>query len=106
MGGRRKYIECTTFEFFGNLLLVFELLERFVVVNIANRQNLIERKMLPIVYCWALVFYQCQALTLHYASIDVSKRHFAKAKTYVVLIRLKKNDGLRILALKEKNVLT
>lgn len=40
------------------------------------------------------------------ASIELSKRHFAKAMSYVALSRVKTIDGLRILGLKEKNVLT
>lgn len=45
-------------------------------------------------------------MTLHYASIDLSKRHFAKAMTYVALSRIKSLDGLNLLAVKDTNVLT
>lgn len=62
--------------------------------------------MLPIVLCWGLCFHKTQGLTLHYASIDLSKRHFAKAMSYVALSRLKSLAGLRIINIKDNNVLT
>ncbi|OXA37750.1 ATP-dependent DNA helicase PIF1 [Folsomia candida] len=94
MGGRKKDIngyvpvECSTFEFPG------------------KRQTLIKRRAFTVILCWALVFHKTQGLTLHFASIDLSKRQFAKAMGYVALSRLKSSSGLRIIGVNETNILT
>lgn len=120
MGGRKKDIngyvpvECSTFEFPG--MVIKQMFKAYISARYftkklkscypGKRQTLIKRRAFAVILCWALVFHKTQGLTLHFASIDLSKRQFAKAMGYVALSRLKSSSGLRIIGVNETNILT
>ncbi|CAH2088450.1 unnamed protein product [Euphydryas editha] len=52
-------------------------------------QGKIERRMLPIILCWAVTVHKLQVTTLDRAVVDLSSHIFAKGQAYVALSRVR-----------------
>ncbi|KAL0868792.1 hypothetical protein ABMA27_008224 [Loxostege sticticalis] len=65
----------------------------------------IERRMLPIILCWAVTVHKLQGTTLDKAVIDLGKKVFAKGQAYVALSRVKTLEGIALSDLEPNKVL-
>ena len=54
----------------------------------------IQRRMLPLILCWAVTVHKLQGVRLEKGVIYFGKKNFAKGQTYVALIRVKSVEGL------------
>ncbi|GFT88064.1 ATP-dependent DNA helicase PIF1 [Nephila pilipes] len=61
-----------------------------------KNKGTIERRMLPIVLCWACTVHKMQGCTVDKAVINLGSNLFADGQAYVALSRLRSLDGLRI----------
>ncbi|GFT35822.1 ATP-dependent DNA helicase [Nephila pilipes] len=61
-----------------------------------KNKGTIERRMLPIVLCWACTVQKMQGCTVDKAVINLGSNLFADGQAYVALSRLRSLDGLRI----------
>lgn len=66
----------------------------------------VERRMLPLILCWAVTVHKLQGTTLDRAVIDLGKRNFAKGQVYVTLSRVKTLDGIALSDLEASKLLT
>lgn len=65
----------------------------------------IERRMFPLILCWAVTVHKLQGTTLDRAVIDLSSNLFAKGQAYVALSRVKTLSGLAISSLDPNKLL-
>lgn len=65
----------------------------------------IERRMLPLILCWAVTVHKLQGTTLDRAVVDLSSHLFAKGQAYVALSRVRSLSGLAISSLDPKKLL-
>ncbi|KAG5685132.1 hypothetical protein PVAND_014326 [Polypedilum vanderplanki] len=56
----------------------------------------IERRMLPLILCWACTAHEMQGCTVDYAVVHLGSELFTKGQAYVALSRVRSLDGLRI----------
>ena len=66
----------------------------------------IERRMLPIILCWAVTVHKLQGITLDKAVVCLGSKLFAKGQAYVALSRVRSLDGLAISELNANKVLS
>lgn len=65
----------------------------------------VERRMLPLILCWAVTVHKLQGTTLDRAVVDLSSHLFAKGQAYVALSRVRSLSGLAIRSLDPKKLL-
>lgn len=68
-------------------------------------QGKIERRMLPLILCWAVTVHKLQGTTLDRAVVDLGSKVFAKGQAYVALSRVRTLDGLAISDLDPRKLL-
>lgn len=56
----------------------------------------IERRMLPLILCWAVTVHKLQGVTLSKAVIDLGPKLFAKGQAYVALSRVRSLEGIAV----------
>ena len=56
----------------------------------------IERKMMPLILCWAVTIHKLQGVTKDKAVVDLGKQIFAKGQAYVALSRVRAVKGLAV----------
>ncbi|KAI5639292.1 ATP-dependent DNA helicase PIF1-like [Phthorimaea operculella] len=66
----------------------------------------VERRMLPLILCWAVTVHKLQGTTLDRAVIDLGKKNFAKGQVYVALSRVKTMDGIALSDLEPSKLLS
>ena len=66
----------------------------------------IERRMLPIILCWAVTVHKLQGITLDKAVVCLGSKLFAKGQAYIALSRVRSLDGLAISELNANKVLS
>jgi ATP-dependent exoDNAse (exonuclease V) alpha subunit len=59
----------------------------------------VERRMLPMILCWACTVHKMQGCTVDYAVVDLGKSLFKEGQAYVALSRIRSLEGVRIVDL-------
>jgi ATP-dependent exoDNAse (exonuclease V) alpha subunit len=72
------------------------ILPRTVQFDAMHNYGKVERRMLPLILCWACTVHKMQGSTVDYAVVYLGSALFVPGQAYVALSRVRTLDGVRI----------